>query len=59
MSVICLPARPFSNSVNILSGTTVVGTPITVGINPQGIAYNPNNGYMYVENSGGGGVSLV
>ena len=34
------------------STNTVVGNPIPVGRNPQGIAYNPNNHDMYVSNFG-------
>jgi YVTN family beta-propeller protein len=41
-----------SNTVSIIDGktNTVVGSPIPVGTNPYGIAFNPNNGDMYVAN---------
>jgi YVTN family beta-propeller protein len=46
-------------TVSVISGTSVVGSPITVGSYPYEIAYNPSNGYMYVANYGGSTVSVI
>src|SRR5205809_52156 len=49
-----------SNSVSLISGTTVVATvPIGYGANPYGVAYDGGNRYVYVTNSGRSAVSVI
>jgi len=36
-----------SNTVSVINGTTVIAT-IPVGTWPEGVAYDPSNGYIYV-----------
>jgi len=47
-----------SNTVSVISGTTVVAT-VSVGSGPDGVAYDGGNGYVYVANSGSDTVSLI
>ena len=49
-----------SNTVSILNTTTnsVVGT-IPVGAGPNGIAYNQDNGKVYVANSVSSTISVI
>jgi YVTN family beta-propeller protein len=41
------------NTVSVINGKTnqVIGSPITVGMNPNGIAFDSANGNLYVDNS--------
>src|SRR6266480_211959 len=49
-----------SNSVSLISGTTVVATvPIGYGANPYGVAYDGGNSYVYVSNYGQNTVSVI
>src|SRR5439155_158405 len=53
-------ANSVSNSVSLISGTTVVATvPIGYGASPLGVAYNSGNGYVYVSNYGQNTVSVI
>jgi YVTN family beta-propeller protein len=49
-----------TGTVSVINGTTntIVAT-IPVGIGPNGIAYNQNNGDVYVANSINGTISIV
>jgi YVTN family beta-propeller protein len=49
-----------SNTVSVINPSinTVVAT-IPVGINPRGIAFNPDNGFLYVTNFGSDTVSVI
>ena len=48
------------NAVSVIDGmtNTVIGT-IPVGTGPVGIAFNRNNGFVYVDNSGPNTVSVI
>src|SRR5205809_66186 len=49
-----------SNSVSLISGTTVVATvPIGYGANPHGVAYDVVNSYVYVANYGQKDVNVI
>jgi len=50
-----------SNSVSVIdtATNTVVGSPITVGSQPIGIAITPNGAYAYVTNTGSNSVSVI
>jgi YVTN family beta-propeller protein len=52
-----------SGTVSVISGktNTVIGNPIPVGSGPEGIAFDPANGNLYVVNSGNnpGSVSVI
>ena len=43
-----------SDTVSVIDGktNTVIGSPIPVGDHSSGIAFNPNNGDLYVANGG-------
>ena len=45
----------------MIDGTTntVVGSPIPVEDAPRGIAFNPNNGNLYVANFGSNTVTVI
>lgn len=47
-----------SNTVSVIYGDTVVDT-VAVGDIPVGVAYNPDNGYMYVTHLNSGTVSVI
>jgi YVTN family beta-propeller protein len=47
------------SSVINTATNTVVGSPISVGAGPRGIAYDPVNGRMYVANSASNTVSVI
>jgi YVTN family beta-propeller protein len=48
------------NSVSVIDSTTnTVVASIPVGTGPEGIAFNPNNGDMYVANEGSFNVSVI
>ena len=53
-------ANSGSSTVSVIDGTTntVVAT-IPVGSAPQGIAFNPDNGFLYVANQGSNTVSVI
>ena len=50
-------------TVSVIDTTTdppsVIGSPITVGLNPVGIAYDPVHQRMYVTNDGSNNVSVI
>jgi YVTN family beta-propeller protein len=49
-----------SNTVSVINGTTnTVVANIPVGLGPNGIAYNQNNGDIYVANSVNNTISIV
>jgi YVTN family beta-propeller protein len=49
-----------SNTVSVINGTTnTVVANIPVGLGPNGIAYNQNNGDVYVANSVNNTISIV
>jgi YVTN family beta-propeller protein len=49
-----------SNTVSVINGTTnTVVANIPVGLGPNGIAYNQNNGDVYVANSVNETISIV
>ena len=49
-----------SNTVSVINGTTnTIVANIPVGLGPSGIAYNQNNGDVYVANSINGTISIV
>ena len=49
-----------SNTVSVINGTTnTVVANIPVGLGPNGIAYNQNNGDVYVANSVNDTISIV
>jgi YVTN family beta-propeller protein len=49
-----------SNTVSVINGTTnTVVANIPVGLGPNGIAYNQNNGDVYVANSVYNTISIV
>jgi YVTN family beta-propeller protein len=50
-----------SNMVLVINPETndFEGSPIRVGVNPIGIAYNPRNNNIYVANSGSNSVSVI
>jgi len=52
-------ANSASNSVSVISGSSIVGSPISVGLSPLFPAYDPYSGYVYVPNSGGSTVSVI
>jgi YVTN family beta-propeller protein len=48
------------NSVSVIAtATNVVGSTITVGAHPQGIAVSPDGAYVYVANNTAGTVSVI
>lgn len=61
MYVTVWPSGQFDGTVSAIdpSSNRVVGNPITVGQQPRGIAYDPDNKYMYVANSLDGTVSVI
>ncbi|MFE9060091.1 Ig-like domain repeat protein [Streptomyces violaceusniger] len=50
-----------SNSVSVINTATnlVIGTPITVGSSPQGVAITPNSATAYVANFASNSVSVI
>jgi YVTN family beta-propeller protein len=53
-------AKTSSNTVSVIdSSTNTVITTIRVGAAPTDIAFNPNNGNMYLANVGGGSGDTV
>jgi YVTN family beta-propeller protein len=46
-------------SVIVTATNTVVGSPITVGANPQGVAVTPDGSKVYVANAGDNTVSVI
>jgi YVTN family beta-propeller protein len=54
-------ANSGDGTVTVINGATntVVGTPIPVGNGPFGIAFDPNNGFLYVTNSFDDTVSVI
>ena len=51
-------ANQGSNSVSVISGTTVVAT-VNVGTHPRGVGYDGGNGDVYVANYGSDSVSVI
>ena len=47
-----------SNTVSVVSGTSVIGT-VNVGTGPESLSYDSANGYVYVANSGSNDVSVI
>lgn len=53
------PAALAATATDSESGATVIGTPITVGDEPQGIAVSPDGSRAYVPNFNDGTVSVI
>ncbi|MGH6812854.1 MAG: YncE family protein, partial [Methylocella sp.] len=55
------PSSPGNGTVSVIDTATnkVVGTPITVGILPKGVAVTPDGKHAYVTNGGSNTVSVI
>jgi YVTN family beta-propeller protein len=48
----------YGNTVSVISGLSVIAT-VSVGTGPDGMAFDPANGDMYVANSNSGTISVI